>query len=166
MLYIRVFPTISPLFCCLYCYSPAVAQCWCHGNNRSSECEIRIVVYVVFNPYLRLIIVFIVSPIIFIVVQTSAIFRRASSCHWSCPRRIRRAYPSRSSMSITPNVIRVSPRLYTLHFTLYAFHSAVLCTAVIRRVLLCSSCWSCARGYPASLSLLLNPKPLAQSAVH
>ena len=63
MLYIRVFPTISPLFCCLYCYSPAVAQCWCHG----------IVVYVVFNPYLRLIIVFIVSPIVFIVVHPSAI---------------------------------------------------------------------------------------------
>ena len=27
-----------------------MAQCWCHGNNRSSECEIRIVVYVVFTP--------------------------------------------------------------------------------------------------------------------
>ena len=65
---------------CLYRYSPAVAQCWCHG----------IVVYVVFNSYLRLIIVFIVSPIVFIVVQTSALSRRASSCHWLYPRRTRR----------------------------------------------------------------------------
>ena len=32
-------------FCCVIFL--AVAQCWCHGNNRSSECEIRIVVSVV-----------------------------------------------------------------------------------------------------------------------
>ena len=32
-------------FCCFI--FPAVAQCWCHGNNRSSECEIRMVVSVV-----------------------------------------------------------------------------------------------------------------------
>ena len=30
---------------------------------------------------------------------------------------------------------------------------AVLCTAVVRRVFLCSTRWFCARGYPASFSM-------------
>ena len=44
-----------------------------------------------------------------------------------------------------------------LHLTLYTLRSllAVLCTAVVRRVLLCSTRWFCARGYPAVLLCLL-----------
>ena len=55
----------------------------------------------------------------FCVVQTSALSRRASSCHWLNPRRIRRVNPRLCCLFIVSNIIRVPPRLYALHHTLY-----------------------------------------------
>ena len=57
----------------------------------------------------------------FCVVQTLAIFRRASSCHWLYPRRIRRVNPVFLFVYCL-EYHSSSPRLYTLHSTPYTLH--------------------------------------------
>ena len=56
----------------------------------------------------------------FCVVHTSAISRRASSCHWLNSRRIRRVNPRLCCLFIVSNIIRDSPAstLYNQHPTL------------------------------------------------
>ena len=57
----------------------------------------------------------------FCVVQTSALSRRASSCHWLYPRRIRRVNPAFLFVYCL-ECHSSSPRLYTLHSTPYTPH--------------------------------------------